>query len=48
MFVDGEWRRNAIHVITLDERGEIVDAVAFLNPDLFTYFGLDEHAWTSD
>ena len=38
--VDGEWRRNAIHVITLDERGEIVDAVAFLNPDLFAYFGL--------
>ena len=27
-------------MITLDERGEIVDAVAFLNPDLFAYFGV--------
>jgi RNA polymerase sigma-70 factor (ECF subfamily) len=47
-YVEGEWQRNAIHVITLDASGEIVDAVAFLNPDLFAYFGLDEHAWTSD
>ena len=28
--IDGEWLPNAIHVITLDARGAIVDAVAFL------------------
>lgn len=46
--IDGEWVRNAIHVITLDEQGAIVDAVAFLDADLFAYFGLDEDAWKSD
>ena len=30
--IDGEWLPNAIHVITLDAGGEIVDAVAFLQP----------------
>jgi hypothetical protein len=35
-------------VITLDERGAITDAVAFLDPDLFTHFGLDEDTWKSD
>ncbi|MDA0180692.1 sigma-70 family RNA polymerase sigma factor [Solirubrobacter phytolaccae] len=40
--IDGEWQRNAIHVITLDSRGHITDAVAFLDEDLFTYFGLDD------
>ena len=35
-------------MITLDARGEIVDAVAFLNPDLFAYFGWTKIAWTSD
>jgi RNA polymerase sigma-70 factor, ECF subfamily len=38
--IDGEWLRNAIHVITLDARGEITDAVAFLDPSLFARFGL--------
>lgn len=47
-FVDGAWERNAIHVITLDTGGEIVDAIAFLNPDLFPLWGLDEKAWTSE
>ena len=26
----------------------IVDAIAFLNPDLFPLWGLDEKAWTSE
>jgi RNA polymerase sigma-70 factor (ECF subfamily) len=47
-YVDGTWQRNAIHVITLDERGEIADAIAFLNPNLFEIFQLDEKAWTSE
>ncbi|MBE2315183.1 sigma-70 family RNA polymerase sigma factor [Solirubrobacter sp. CPCC 204708] len=38
--IDGEWLPNAIHVITLDDRGAIVDAVAFLDPALFDVFGL--------
>ena len=47
-YSSGAWERNAIHVITLDERGEIADAIAFLDPDLFPIFGLDEKAWTSE
>jgi RNA polymerase sigma-70 factor (ECF subfamily) len=46
--IDGEWLRNAIHVVTLDSHGEIVDAVAFLDADLFRHFGLDEDTWRSD
>src|SRR5829696_6927091 len=38
--IDGEWLPNAIHVVTLDGRGEIVEAVAFLNRALFPVFGL--------
>jgi len=38
--IDGQWLRNAIHVITLDAGAEIVDAVAFLDPSLFELFGL--------
>ena len=38
--IDGVWLRNAIHVISLDARGAIVDAVAFLEPELFEAFGL--------
>jgi RNA polymerase sigma-70 factor, ECF subfamily len=38
--IDGEWVANAIHVITLDERRMITDAVAFLDPTLFARFGL--------
>jgi RNA polymerase sigma-70 factor (ECF subfamily) len=38
--VDGEWVANAIHVVTLDERGMITDAVAFLDRSLFARFGL--------
>ena len=38
--IDGEWLPNAIHVITLDDAGEITDAVAFLDPTLFERFGL--------
>jgi RNA polymerase sigma-70 factor (ECF subfamily) len=40
--VDGEWVANAIHVITLDARGEITDAVAFLDRSLFARFGLPQ------
>jgi RNA polymerase sigma-70 factor (ECF subfamily) len=38
--IDGEWLPNAIHVVTVGARGEIVDAVAFLDPSLFARFGL--------
>jgi RNA polymerase sigma-70 factor, ECF subfamily len=38
--IDGEWLPNAIHLITLDSRLQIVDAVAFLKPGLFERFGL--------
>jgi RNA polymerase sigma-70 factor (ECF subfamily) len=38
--IDGEWLPNAIHVVTLDARAEIVDAIAFINPALFAVFGL--------
>jgi RNA polymerase sigma-70 factor (ECF subfamily) len=38
--IDGEWLANAIHVVTLDARGEITDAVAFLDTTLFERFGL--------
>ncbi|WP_028064367.1 sigma-70 family RNA polymerase sigma factor [Solirubrobacter soli] len=38
--MDGEWVANAIHVITVDERGEITDMIAFLDPNLFARFGL--------
>jgi RNA polymerase sigma-70 factor, ECF subfamily len=38
--IDGEWLPNAIHVVTLDAAGEIVDAVAFLDPSLFPRWGL--------
>jgi RNA polymerase sigma-70 factor (ECF subfamily) len=46
--IDGEWVRNAIHVITLDATGAVVDAVAFLDAGLFAHFGLDENGWRSD
>ena len=36
----GAWIANAIHVITIDARLEITDAVAFLDPSLFPRFGL--------
>ena len=38
--IDGEWLPTAIHVVTLDASGEIVDAVAFLDAKLFPVFGL--------
>ncbi len=38
--VGGEWLPNAIHVVTLSARGEIVDMVAFLDRALFGVFGL--------
>jgi RNA polymerase sigma-70 factor (ECF subfamily) len=38
--IDGEWIANAIHVITVGERGEITDMIAFLDPKLFARFGL--------
>jgi RNA polymerase sigma-70 factor (ECF subfamily) len=38
--IDGQWLRNAIHVITLAPDKQIVDAVAFLDPTLFDHFGL--------
>jgi RNA polymerase sigma-70 factor (ECF subfamily) len=38
--IDGEWLPNAIHVVAVGARGEIVDAVAFLDPSLFARFGL--------
>jgi RNA polymerase sigma-70 factor, ECF subfamily len=38
--IDGEWIANAIHVITIDARLEITDAVAFLDASLFARFGL--------
>jgi RNA polymerase sigma-70 factor, ECF subfamily len=37
---DGEWRRTAIHVITLDASGAITDAIGFLDASLFPRFGL--------
>jgi RNA polymerase sigma-70 factor (ECF subfamily) len=37
---DGEWRRTAIHVITLDASGAITDAIGFLDASLFPHFGL--------
>ena len=40
--IDGEWLRNAIHVITLDGNKAIVDAVAFLDASLFPVFGLPD------
>jgi RNA polymerase sigma-70 factor (ECF subfamily) len=40
--IDGEWLRNAIHVITVGPRREIVDIVAFLDPELFARWGLPE------
>ena len=38
--IDGEWLPNAIHVITLDAGGAIVDMVAFIDAALFPVFGL--------
>ncbi len=38
--IDGEWLPTAIHVVRLDARGEIADAVAFLDASLFPRFGL--------
>ena len=38
--IDGEWLPNAIHVVTLDADGAIVDAIAFLDATLFPVFGL--------
>jgi RNA polymerase sigma-70 factor (ECF subfamily) len=38
--IDGEWIANAIHVITIDDRLQITDAVAFLDAALFARFGL--------
>jgi RNA polymerase sigma-70 factor (ECF subfamily) len=38
--IDGEWLPNAIHVLTLDTRGEIADAIAFLDASLFPRWGL--------
>src|SRR3954470_9578371 len=40
--IDGEWLRNAIHVITLDGKREITDVVCFLDPSLFPRFGLPD------
>ena len=40
--IDGEWIANAIHVITLDAKGEITDAVAFLDKSLLARFGLPQ------
>jgi RNA polymerase sigma-70 factor (ECF subfamily) len=38
--IDGEWLPNAIHLITVDAGGEILDMVAFLDASLFPRFGL--------
>jgi RNA polymerase sigma-70 factor (ECF subfamily) len=38
--IDGEWLPNAIHLVRLDERGQIIDVVAFLDPSLFPRWGL--------
>jgi RNA polymerase sigma-70 factor (ECF subfamily) len=38
--IDGEWLPNAIHVITLDARGLIVDVFCYLEAALFPLWGL--------
>ena len=38
--IDGEWLPNAIHVLTLNAAGEIVDMFCYLDAALFPLWGL--------